>query len=513
LKKLRDYRSLARVAAWVVIVALYAVCCVRCVKNLDTPTLWYDEAGQFYMARGLHHWSEIDAPDGSIADVVYNNAHYNLDPGGFTMLLRLWVKVSADHVWLRAFPMLFFFLSIVLTWMLVHRITRDKLLAAVAGLLLFCIDYGTLPYFFRPYSMELAGVILGAYFAVMISERVTLGRVMAASVLLSVFLTARYAGLMAIFVDCCFILYFILTDRGASVRRRVLTGVAFSVPLLTSVALCWWLAMRIQNPEAGPLSYISYLCDDMTPLRSVKALILYAFIVVMVVFRRRVPRPVWILFLLSTLTQVLFMGLSFAGMQPWLLWSCKGAFLFVLYAVSLFVAVGLLLRRCLPAAYPLILAAVMSFQVWSMIGRYQSMSVNPAVDNKTYAGVDMLRALDLEKFQNVMICPGAVPGVRYLYEFGVLKDRREEYDRFVVLSGVTHEAHEPEVYKEMVDECVQENVRQLDALPSGALVIDFEDISLKCGIEQRKRLNAEYTRYEFECVEDTVFNHRCYVKK
>lgn len=69
---------------------IYATCLYMLGRNLTFETLNYDEAGQFFMSRGLNHYSEPNSVSGSLWDVVIQNQHYNRDPGGFSMILYFW---------------------------------------------------------------------------------------------------------------------------------------------------------------------------------------------------------------------------------------------------------------------------------------------------------------------------------------------------------------------------------------------------------------------------------------
>jgi len=81
---------------------------------LLSPYFWFDEAGQIYMSLGLNHFSPPNSPLGSIGDVILNNNKYNLDPGGFSVILFVWLKASTNYIWVRILPYLFFIISIFL---------------------------------------------------------------------------------------------------------------------------------------------------------------------------------------------------------------------------------------------------------------------------------------------------------------------------------------------------------------------------------------------------------------
>ncbi len=123
----------------------------------------YDEAGQFWMAKGLHHFSEPNASDGTIANIVENNRHYNLDPGGFTLLLRFWSKISNDIHFLRVLPVLFYWLFVIVMFLLGRFLFKSDLWGVFASLAVMPnlhIPYISFPFtvksgYLRAYSMEM----------------------------------------------------------------------------------------------------------------------------------------------------------------------------------------------------------------------------------------------------------------------------------------------------------------------------------------------------------------------
>lgn len=456
-----------RHATWIFIAVVFIICIGRCVQNLDTPTLWFDESGQFYMAKGMHHWSAPGTPDGSIADVIYNNARYNLDPGGFTLLLRWWSMVDNGHIWLRALPLLFWLMAIALTAGLVRRLTGDYLWGALTGLLLFTIPRGIYPFLLRPYSMELAGIIAGALLVFYVRERPDWRRILTASVILSVFSTARYAGIMAIFVDCCFILYFIL--KSADSRRWMKAAMFAALPAMT-VALCYLLSMRIQYQGGELPSYIPLLSRDLTPLRSLRAIALYAFIIIMGLLWKRQSSESKIMFLLMVSTQVMFIGLSLAGLQPWILWAPKGGFLMALLMISMMIAVYPAAKR--HRWTPPVAAIIITTFIAASSLRPSPLS-RPEDDYPHYRTYDELQRIDLSAYPAIYTSFCSTPEIRYLFEYGAMSDRREELRRFFMVESLRPDRasaeadiiSHPDGYEYILE------AKNVGNLPSGSLVI------------------------------------------
>ena len=82
----------------------------RISLNLFNESLWYDEAMQFWISFGSS--SDSLKLNSGIWEVVKLNQLYNHDPGGFSIILHLWLKFSQDLHWIRLLPLLFFVASV-----------------------------------------------------------------------------------------------------------------------------------------------------------------------------------------------------------------------------------------------------------------------------------------------------------------------------------------------------------------------------------------------------------------
>ena len=108
MKTVTNIRNVIYFIIWIAILFLL----IR--NNIDNPSFWYDESGQFWISRGLNHFSPQYSSVGNLYNLIENNINYNLDPGGFTLALRIWSSFSTYHIFLRLLPLLFYFLSLFL---------------------------------------------------------------------------------------------------------------------------------------------------------------------------------------------------------------------------------------------------------------------------------------------------------------------------------------------------------------------------------------------------------------
>src|SRR5713101_407610 len=70
--------------------------------HLSRTAFWYDESMQVWMSLGVEAFGRRQARAGSFRDVIHQNAVTKLDPGGFTIIVWLWLKLATGEVWQRA---------------------------------------------------------------------------------------------------------------------------------------------------------------------------------------------------------------------------------------------------------------------------------------------------------------------------------------------------------------------------------------------------------------------------
>lgn len=316
-------------------ILIYAFCLLQLGRNLSFDTLTYDEAGQFFISKGLNHYSEPYSTSGSIADVIHQNTQFNQDPGGFSILLHYWSEISDSIVWLRMLPFIFFIGAICFTCLTVFKITKHKLISSIAGLLLFALWGGHIPYELRPYSMELCGMAYGLWliFYIRSSHKLTKTALLFYSLVLSLFITARYTIIMFAGVYTLFILQSILNNkhREPCLKERLKACTCFSIPLLCSVAYSYFFALRIQNSTLQPWSYIVYLSTQHWPFK----LYTLGFIIAIstIKWQNKKTRLLTIIFISIN---ILFIILGYCKLLPWTFIGHKGAAFIWLWYITLY---------------------------------------------------------------------------------------------------------------------------------------------------------------------------------
>jgi hypothetical protein len=405
-----------RKAALVVMVLLTIAAWSRFALNLDHPFLWYDEAGQFWIAKGLNHDSAPLAPEGGLAEVIANNRSYNLDPGGFGVLLHFWTKVTTHHVWLRLLPLALFASAVAALVALTAALTRNLPAALAFGLLpLFSPVTSRMAFEIRAYSLEMLGAIACVVIVYALRRNLSAGRLLLATLALSVFLTSRYSMVVPVFVTGLCVAWLILrSDKSQVERARWLA--MFALPLLVTVAAIYLGSMRYQNATAQPLEYLPYLrTNPRILLERSNALFTIGLTVLAVLVARRgaFPRlaryqPMFVVVLAS---MSLFVLLSVAGYHPWAPMQNKSISVHVLAMLCVAVLGAALLQAAGPRGTALTAIATMLLvaALWPRLLFYGPERPSSYVFYQD-ARVPKNARIFVDKWES--------PSTRYLFEYG-----------------------------------------------------------------------------------------------
>jgi hypothetical protein len=178
---------------------LFSSLIVLARNNLKYTGMWWDEAAQFWISQGLSNYAQPFESPRSVGDVIRANRLENLDPGGYALLLHFWTKCNRGLEWLRSLPFAFLALGMVGLGLLGWRLSRSIgfALAACAVPLLYpaAVYFG---FEIRAYSMEMAGVAVGALVLVHGLERPSFRRLSLLGLVCAVFLTSRYSYIVFI---------------------------------------------------------------------------------------------------------------------------------------------------------------------------------------------------------------------------------------------------------------------------------------------------------------------------
>lgn len=399
--------SFSKVIKIVISLALVLFSIIIVVKQMDNPWLWYDEAGQFWISKGLNHYSAPFAPSMGISEVIQNNRYYNMDPGGFSILLHFWLMISNSTFFIRLFPLLFFggFSYLIYKYLILN--TNNKYYSFVCAVMVFLLPTTISRMVeIRAYSMELMGIVWALYFVAKVQRNnYDIKNLMFLSIGMAIFCTSRFEYVVVAFVVAVYACIQIIIGRSQVIKKLIL----FSSPLLLSVLAIIYFTLQYQNPEIERVDYLFYLCD--TPSLFYKYLfLLFALNTVYVLYQYYKKKKLTQLQLLSLLIPSAFVVLSLLGKYPWD--TTRTISVYIVLFVN--IANELYERFNFPVLLKLAVLFILfwghHYRIPHGTGLAQYEAFKEVTSNKSSSDI-------------VYVDDWFAPSVRYAYEYGCFKDR------------------------------------------------------------------------------------------
>ena len=401
------------------------------------PYLWFDEAGQFWISKGLNHDSPPLTPIGNLWDVIMNNRDYNLDPGGFSILLYFWSILSNHFIWLRTLPFILFLLTIVGWIYLVYQWTKNKNISLLLGFIpiLMPILYNE-AFELRAYSMEVLGCVVGAVALDSLQKNLSLKTLFMWSLLLSAFMTSRYSFIIVAFVISIYILYLIYESKGDEKNRKIEMLVVYVLPLFLTVVGIYYFSLRYQNPQISALHYLPYLSKDISilvknvSLLHLSSLIFICWLVYELKTYEIVKKYRGIVFV-TLAVNVLFIILSLFGLHPWGGDCTRCISMITLVAISY---TAILTEACKLINTYIDIKFITLFVVCMMFLLLYKFEVKNAKNRDNalmnYQLIDVKGKVYVDRWES--------PCMRYQLEYGQLSDNVDYLEQFTFASFIPH---------------------------------------------------------------------------
>jgi hypothetical protein len=411
-------------------------------KNIASPNFWFDEADQFWLAMGEHLQAGANTVPGGWGEVWRYSRSFNADPGGFTVLLRLWIgMLGTAPVALRLLPALFGCIFFCLTYVWARRMQVPRP-AAIAIVLLFLLSQNV-PYFMlelRAYSMELCGVVALWLATAALLQRPAPATLAAWIAVDWLFLSSRYSFVIYAAAACGILLWRAVKDPHG---RRVFLLAVLAAALW--IALLYFGMLRFQT-NGSPPDYVVPLMlkghfENFLPILARNffhpaAIGKTAFLVCLLailLLRRRVSwlgkltegqlQPFFWLAGYILLAELGWMTLSALGKLPWDVskrWGLSEYGLTALAIPALFSLVWMCLKGR-PRSSPLFLNAGMTLlcagslvvgfaSLWMMAKRFDREKIVP---EHLYRAMG---AIDCTAGNSILLDDGLWPNYRYLTE-------------------------------------------------------------------------------------------------
>ena len=399
-------------------------------KNFSNPFFWYDESGQFFISKGLNHYSEPFAIPQGFGQVLENNRNFNLDPGGFSFLLYFWSMVSNSAGFLRVLPFLFFCGFIIFAYKIVFFETKDKTISTVLTSVL-TVSFFILSTMLRAYSAEICGVTVCTYLVLTLKNNQRPKRLIIYGLLTAFFCWTRYDFIVFAFVATLYIAYTLLKSN--DVKTFLTKSAFFSLPVLISVISTYLVTMRFQNPYAGNIGYSTYISTTPSVLYSSPLMLAFYIISGYAVYKKTKEKTVPDLVVLSFSVMSLYVVLSALNMFPIDVMRTTSATVLihtVLMTEFIKTVKGkfILPIGILSAVYAVVLFAVLNFfSFFDLLGITQMR--------------ELMAFKETNKTDKVFVSFYENPDVRYVFEYGDYKDRQKEYgypEKFYFQKGPIH---------------------------------------------------------------------------
>lgn len=420
-------------------------------NNLSNENFWLDESGQFWMAKGLYHFSPPLSEEGDLGDVIKQNSEHNLDPGGFTVILHYWTKISNSAFWLRMLPYSFFILSMIALALITYHFSNSVGLSIISLYYLPIIKGSLLNFSFelRAFSMEYFGIAISLFLFLNFIKSKTNKNLLILTSVMAIFSTSRYSFI--VFALIIALLSFIL-------QRRRLEKIKYYIPLALSLVLIYFLSYHIQlnafissrHADTSMFKYLtgpevmSIIIINLTSTKSLYSTFLMAFGLVVFFFSNILKESK---ILLVSLIYLTYNGalciLSVLGLYPWYVATRWNLSMQMLNTIALFIVTAFIftkikdkkqnLEKYLPIYLFLfiIIFGKFSYKYVKSLGHYFRLSGDSISAN--------FHALNIQPNNVFYVSEDEIPTWRYLNEYGSLKNTY--YPKNTIFGKTDKESH------------------------------------------------------------------------
>ncbi len=424
-----------------VITGIYIITFLVISGNLNIHNLWYDEAGQFFISKGLNHDSDPLETEKDLMFVVENNASYNLDPGGFTILLHFWSKISNSHLWLRILPFLFFIGTVLSFIYISHLWFKNLEIAILMGFIPILYPLALkLGFEVRAFSMESLATIISVIALEKLKWKITYKHLFLWSCVFSLFMTSRYSEIVVVFVVSLYVMFLIFKSN-STLKNKLLSILVYSLPLLITLIYIYFFALKIQNKNIETLAYLPYISSNKSILiypQNFLFLCLIGLFIFLFFLKKRYPiiKKYEILLFVTISVNILFIILSSLGKHPWDPYSskCISLFLLVLLCISAFL--GESIKPLFKSPEILKYYFIVSSLVFIIALRKETFFMTRYQNNVYH---NFLKT-DILDYDRIYVDRWESPSIRYLLEYGIFSTKMKDLypDKFTFGKYMPH---------------------------------------------------------------------------
>lgn len=417
------------------VLVLYLVVLKNVSPNIRYRFLWYDEAAQFWISKGINTFAYPNTKEGEIIDVITKNRLGTFEPPGFALLLNLWTKFSNDPLWIRVLPFLFFMGVILLVISLSYSIGKQFNVAILMGFIPFLnptiLHMSTE---IRPYALEMLGAMVCIYGVNCLKNNLGTKNLLLWSFIFSLFLFSRYSIFIVTFVSSLYVLL-LISKESLNKNEIIKKYIFYTLPQLIASYIVIRYNLFYQNPSLGQMNYLPYLNNDISiifkPINLIYIFFLLISIAGTLIFRRcNFIKETSHLIFIIIFSNILFFVLSLLGFHPWSADNNRSISM-ILLTLALFI---LILNKLMSLIY--VNSSLKLFSFLSLLGLIFILGIKKNSLVTRYGEYVEMTYLNIEysKFSKIYVDLWIAPYTRYLFEYGKLKK---------VQSGYPHNFHLP----------------------------------------------------------------------
>jgi hypothetical protein len=402
-------------------------------NNINSPNFWFDESGQFWIAKGLKPFSPAFSNYGGLIDVYRNNNLYNLDPGGFSYLLYFWSGINQSPAFLRTLPFLFIIMSFYILYSLLKNQVQEKKLVIILPLLMMSSPIITQYAFeLRAYSFEIFTSISALFLAINSDRVVKSSRYsLLAGLLMALGLTSRYSAILTVFVASSFVLF------ATFKARRFKSWINFSLytlPVITTLILIYFFIIKIQNPSINPPDYVAnYFIKNSSifklffhPFAVLVWLPVFLLSIFFIFKRENIFIRNYLLFCLVLL--IILLTLSFFGKYPLAFYTRFDLSVHTIFWFGWIVLLAKMFqffkaRLAIKKIKFLFMYFIVVILILIVSSKYQE---NDSIHDNFNKCIDLYNG-----GKSILANQGSMPTIRYLFELGPFKEYVKTYSEIV----------------------------------------------------------------------------------
>lgn len=403
----------------IAIVALFAIFTIY--RQLDNPYVWYDESGQFLISQGQNHYAAPLSGRGSLSDVLRNNHDYNLDPGGYSVILYFWNLISTNTYFTRLLSVLFFIGALLCLWKIGMRTYKNVYysLLLILPLLISSHVVKDIAYI-RAYSMVMCGVCLALLLLLKYKNNFSYGNLFALGTIVALFCTSRYEYILFAFTLSLYVIFLIYRQSSSVIQFGTKAVVYGTLPLLAVLAI-WYFQMRYQTSSFGISDYIGSISRNPKAFYCTMSLLLYIQILLIAfsLFKQRnIPTIAWI----SLGNALLVFMLAICNKFPWDADECISTYILLMIS-CIIIVIDLFDGRL--STFSLY---ILSFLCLMLVCTTTFISITDKSYNFRYSyyrNFKEYEKINIQKFSHIFIECYKTPDVIYMYEYGSYKSRQK----------------------------------------------------------------------------------------